>query len=58
MYLKLWQMADFVKEHVDIEETVNEMKEVEADLHYWESDALLREVGGLKHRIKRKLKLP
>lgn len=58
MYLKLWQIAGFKEEHVDIEESVNEMKEAEADLHYWESDALLREVGGLKHRIKRKFRLP
>lgn len=58
MYLKLWQMRDFKADHADIEETVNEMKEVEADLHYWQSDALLKEVGGLKHRIKRKFRLP
>ena len=58
MYLKLWQMLGFKADHVDIEETVNEMKEIEADLHYWQSDALLKEVGGLKHRVKRKFRLP
>ena len=57
MYLKIWQLEKFKVEHVDIEEVVSEMKEVESDFHYWESDALLKEVGGLKHRIKRKLKL-
>jgi len=58
MYVKLWQMLGFKADHVDIEETVNEMKEIEADLHYWQSDALLKEVGGLKHRVKRKFRLP
>ena len=57
MYLKIWQRERFPEKHFDIEEVVNEMKEAESDLHYWESDALLKEVGGLKHRIKRKLKL-
>jgi len=57
MYLKVWQKNEFKEEHVDIEEAVAEMKEAESDLHYWESDALLKEVGGLKHRIKRKFKL-
>jgi len=57
MYLKTWQLEKFIGNHIEIEEVVNEMKEAENDLHYWESDALLKEVGGLKHRIKRKLKL-
>jgi len=56
-FLKIWQLKGFVVEHVDIEKVVNEMKEVEGDIHYWESDTLLKEVGGLKHRIKRKFKL-
>jgi hypothetical protein len=43
--------------HVDLEEAVAEMKVVESDFHYWQSDTLLKEVGGLKHRIKRKLRL-
>lgn len=58
MYLKLWQMNKFKVEHVEIEEVVSKMKEAESDFHYWQSDALLKEVGGLKHRIKRKFKLP
>ena len=57
MYLKVWQNEKFPEKHVDIEEVINETKEAESDLHYWQSDALLKEVGGLKHRIKRKLKL-
>lgn len=58
MYLKVWQLEKFKEGHADIEEVVNEMKEAESEIHYWESDALLREVGGLKHRIKRKFRLP
>ena len=48
-------MADKVLDYSPAE--LREMKEAESDFHYWQSDALLKEVGGLKHRIKRKLKL-
>ena len=57
LYLKVWQLDNFKEQHADLEEVIAELKESESDLHYWESDALLKEVGGLKHRIKRKLKL-
>lgn len=57
VYLKLWQIEKFRDEHLGIEEVVGKMKEVESDLHYWQSDSLLKEVGGLKHRIKRKLRI-
>ncbi|OGM58424.1 hypothetical protein A2955_00010 [Candidatus Woesebacteria bacterium RIFCSPLOWO2_01_FULL_37_19] len=57
MYLKVWENEKFNEMHVDIEEVVSETKEAESDLHYWQSDALFKEVGGLKHRIKRKLKI-
>lgn len=57
LYLKLWQLEKFREVHADIEEVVNEMKEAESDLNYWQSDSLLKEVGGLKHRIRRKLRL-
>jgi len=57
-YLKVWQLNSFKLVHADIEEVVEMMKRSEGELHYWESNALLKEVGGLKHRIKRKFKLP
>jgi hypothetical protein len=57
-YLKIWQTEKFKSDHVEIEEVVNEMKDAESDFHFWQSDSLLKEVGGLKHRIKRKFRLP
>lgn len=57
LYLKLWQADKFKKTESNIEELVKEMKEIEGDIHYWQSNTLLNELGGLKHRIKRKLKV-
>lgn len=57
LYLKVWQKNKFEDVHADIEEVVGELKEVEGDFHYWQADSLLKEVGGIKHRIKRKFKL-
>ena len=56
-YLKIWQKDKFENFHADIEEITKEMKGVESDFHYWQADALLKEVGGIKHRIKRKFRL-
>lgn len=56
-YLKIWQIDKFQPAYIGIEEIVREMREAESELHYWQSDALLKEIGGLKHRIKRKFKL-
>lgn len=57
MYMKIWQKGKFEGVNIDAGDVVNEMKEVESDLHYWQADSLLKTVGGLKHRIKRKLKI-
>lgn len=57
-YLKVWQIQKFPKESFNIEEVIKKMKEAESDLYYWQSDTLLKEVGGLKHRLKRKFRLP
>ncbi len=57
VYLKLWEMQGFKEEPFELEGVIAEFKEAESDLHYWESDALLKKVGSLKERIKRKFKL-
>lgn len=57
MYLKIWQMGKFKEEEVDIREVIDEMKEEESNIHYWQADTLLKFGGGVKHRIKRRLKL-
>ncbi len=58
LYLKVWQSEKFKEEKLNLEDVINVMKESESDLHFWQADSLLKEVGGLKHRIKRKFKLP
>ena len=55
--LKLWQAEKFAKKDIKVDKIVKTMKESESDLHYWQADTLLKEVGGLKNRVKRKLKL-
>lgn len=57
VYLKIWQMEKFVEKKFTVQDVVRLMKESETDLHYWQSDMLLKEEGGLKHRIKRKFRL-
>lgn len=58
LYIKIWQLSGFKEKKLDVSKVISVMKEAESDLHYWRADALLKEVGGLKHRIKRKFKLP
>jgi hypothetical protein len=57
VYLKVWQAEKFKDMDLDIKRVVNLMKETESDIHYWQADTLLKQNGGLKQRIKRKLKL-
>ena len=57
MYLKLWQEEKYIDSKLRLNDVVETMKETESDLHYWQADTLLKEVGGIKHRVKRKLKL-
>lgn len=57
LYLKIWQQEKFKEKEVELSEVVNVMKEAESDIHYWQADSLLRKIGGLKLRLKRKFKL-
>ncbi|KKR27849.1 MAG: Glycosyl transferase family 2 [Candidatus Woesebacteria bacterium GW2011_GWA1_39_8] len=57
LYLKVWQLSGFTKSNPHIKDVVDELKNAESEVHYWEADTLLHEIGGLKHRIKRKLKI-
>jgi len=57
LYLKLWQSEKFSEHPVTVDEVIDAMKEAESDFHYWQADTLLKEVGGVKNRLKRKLKL-
>lgn len=57
LYLKVWQMTKFSAEEIHLQKAINLMKRAEKDLHYWQSDALFREKGGIIQRIKRKLRI-
>jgi len=57
MYLKIWQDEKFSEKKIEIDEVVSAMKDAESDVHYWQADSLLKEVGGIKNRVKRKFKL-
>jgi (heptosyl)LPS beta-1,4-glucosyltransferase len=57
MYLKIWQGDNFSEKNIEIDKVVDTMKEMESDIHYWQADSLLKEVGGVKNRLKRKFKL-
>jgi (heptosyl)LPS beta-1,4-glucosyltransferase len=57
MYLKVWEKSKFEESEIKADEVIDGMKESEADLHYWQAETILKEGGGIKNRIKRKLKL-
>ncbi len=58
LYLKIWQLADFEEEDLNVLEIIDRLKKSESDFHYWEADTELKNGGGIKARIKRKFKLP
>lgn len=58
LYLKTWQEEGFKEEGLGVGQVIGEMKKTQSDVNYWQADTLLKELGGIKHRVKRKLKLP
>jgi (heptosyl)LPS beta-1,4-glucosyltransferase len=57
MYLKIWQAGGFKKKEIELTELTELIREKKSDLNYWVADVLVKERGGLKDRVKRKLKL-
>ncbi len=57
LYLKIWQIEKFKTKDLQIKDVIEEMKESESDFRYWQADTLLKTGGGIKQRVKRKLKL-
>ena len=57
LYLKVWQLKGFTKQKISVDKVIDELKDAESDVSYWEADTLFHEVGGIKHRIKRKFRL-
>lgn len=56
VFLKVWQKEKFTDQNPDLKETISVLKDVEKDLHYWQSDSLYKESGSFLSRIRRKLK--
>jgi (heptosyl)LPS beta-1,4-glucosyltransferase len=59
VYLKIWQLQKFKEpSNLPVSTVIKIMNSNNKDFNYWQADTLLKEVGGLKHRIKRKFRLP
>jgi hypothetical protein len=57
MYLKIWQIEKFSSEKADLKEVIEEIRVAQSDMHYWQSDALYKQYGGMINRLRRKLKI-
>lgn len=57
VYLKIWQKEKFADQNPELNEVISVLKDVEKDLHYWQSDSLYKESPSLATRIRRKLKI-
>jgi (heptosyl)LPS beta-1,4-glucosyltransferase len=57
LYLKIWQADKFKDQNIRLNEVVSEMRERERDLHYWQGDSMYKELGNLKDRVIRKLRI-
>jgi hypothetical protein len=56
-YLKIWQAEKFSDKEMDLPEVIEEMREREHDLHYWQGDSMYKQSGNLKDRVIRKLRI-
>lgn len=57
LYLKIWQADKFKVEKVGLGEIIDEMREKERDLHYWQGDSMYKESGDIRDRVRRKLRI-
>ncbi len=57
LYLKIWQLAGFKDENLNINKVVEELENTKKEFNYWENDTKVKEGGGLIPRIKRKLRI-
>jgi (heptosyl)LPS beta-1,4-glucosyltransferase len=57
VYLKIWQGENFKTEDPKLVNVIALLRDKEKELHYWESDALVRETGSLGEKIRRRLKI-
>jgi len=57
VYLKVWQKEKFVDQNPKLDEIISVIRDGGKDIRYWESDALFKESGSIRDRIRRKLKI-
>lgn len=57
IYVKLWELYKFPEREIALREVSGQIKEAQSEINYWVSDALVKEHGGLTHKIKRKFRL-
>ncbi len=57
MYLKVWQLMDFKTKNLSTREVIGLFKKSSKDASYWYADTLYKLGGGLKERVKRKLRI-
>jgi len=58
LYVKVWEMSKYKDVKIDVKEVIDEIKNVNKEINYWQADTLVKEKGGIVNRIKRKFKLP
>lgn len=56
--VKLWELYKFPERDIEIKQVNEELKNAQREINYWTADALAKEMGGIVHKFKRKLKLP
>ena len=57
VYAKVWQSGKFEEENIEVGDVLNQMKEIEKDIHYWQNDSLFNETGSFSAMIKRRLRI-
>ncbi len=57
VYIKVWQVDKFKESEVGVIPVIDEMRNKEKELHYWQRDAIYKKTGKFTDRIKRKLRI-
>jgi len=57
LYLKVWEISKFKARELNLKEVLSVASDSSSDFNYWKANSLLAENGGVRNRIKRRLKL-
>lgn len=58
VYLKVWEIGKFEQQNIPLSKSIDAMKNIERDFHYWQADTLDKQNPSYIQKIKRKFKLP